>query len=93
MSFDFDVASMGGFGGMEAPFGDGAAAAAAAAAASSMFLASRVESFDANAAAVAAASQQLQLLAPDDPRQPQPLLTEKFMLKHFKVRTERRSER
>ena len=85
MSFDFDVASIGGFGGMEAPFGDGAAAAAAA----SSFL-QHVESFDANAAVAAS---QLQLLAPDDPRQPRTLLTENFMLKYFKVRTERRAER
>ena len=62
---------------------------ASAFAAASSFL-QHVESFDANAAVAAS---QLQLLAPDDPRQPRPLLTENFMLKYFKVRTERRAER
>ena len=81
MSFDFDVASMG-FGAMEAPFAADDASAAS--------LLHRVDSF---ADAAVASSEQLQLLAPDDPRQPRPLLTERFMLKHFKVRTKVDSER
>lgn len=90
MSYDFEVASMGRFGGMDAPFRDDGDA-------SSSFT-HGVESLDAAAAAslVAAASSSSSSsssqqpvpelsLAPDDPRQPRPLLTEKFMLRFFKV--------
>ena len=88
MSLDFDVARMGaGYGAAleGAPFGGDEHATAS--------LLRRVQSFNAANAAVAASQERLQLLAPDDPRQPRPLLTENFMLKHFKVRNEREAGR
>lgn len=90
VSFDFEVVRMGaGYGaaleGAGAPFGGDEHATAS--------LLRRVQSFDAANAAVAASQERLQLLAPDDPRQPRPLLTENFMLKHFKVRNEREAGR
>jgi len=90
VSFDFDVVRMGaGYGaaleGAGAPFGGDEHATAS--------LLRQVQSFDAANAAVAASQERLQLLAPDDPRQPRPLLTDNFMLKHFKVRNEREAGR